>query len=81
MCEVILTLLRYKDTRSRMVELLARFLEANTRRSQIQTEEEKVAGDGFMLNILYCLHELSIDKIPVEKVSVVRLAFACTYWL
>lgn len=51
-----------------MLALLASFLEANSRRSQIQVEEEKVAGDGFMLNLLSCLHELSIDKIAVTKV-------------
>ena len=73
MCEIILTILRNKGTRPVMVELLGAFLEANSRRSQIQVEEFKVSTDGFMLNLLNCLYELSIGKIPIDKVSLLKL--------
>ncbi|XP_067945570.1 ubiquitin conjugation factor E4 B-like [Watersipora subatra] len=69
MCEIILTILRVKETRPAVLSLLATFLEANGRRSQIQVDERKVATDGFMLNLLSCLHELSIDKISVSKID------------
>ena len=68
-----------------MVELLGAFLEANSRRSQIQVEEFKVSTDGFMLNLLNCLYELSIGKIPIDKVCVLKLltmsyVVHCSLW-
>lgn len=70
MCEVILVLLKNKESRPSMVDLLAVFLERNLRRAQIRSDELKEAKDGFMLNLLYCLLDLTVDKIPLDKVGV-----------
>jgi len=69
MSETILNILRYKESRSSMISLLANFLESNSKRTQMQVEEDKVSKDGFMLNLLSCLYDLCIDKIPYTKVG------------
>ncbi|KAF6038955.1 hypothetical protein EB796_002739 [Bugula neritina] len=69
MSETILNILRYKESRSSMISLLANFLESNSKRTQMQVEEDKVSKDGFMLNLLSCLYDLCIDKIPYTKVD------------
>ena len=51
-----------------MVSLLAACIGRNYKRAQMRTDELKVAEDGFILNLLSCLLDLTNDKIPLDKV-------------
>lgn len=73
MFDVMLILLRHKETRPVTVSLIASFIERNYKRSQMRTDELKVAEDGFILNLLSCLLDLTNDKIPLEKVIFVLI--------
>lgn len=56
------------DTREAALEYIAKVLERNAKRSQLQPDERLVAGDGFMLNLLGVLQQLSV-KISIDKVD------------
>lgn len=65
---ILLALLRNADNRSTVLAYIAKVLQANEKRSQIHSEERKLARDGFMLNLLSVLQKLSI-KIRLQKVD------------
>ena len=50
------------------MHFLGAAIERNSKRAQLQTDERLVAGEGFMLNVLTVLQQLSI-KIKLDKVS------------
>lgn len=54
--------------RGRTVAYIAALLKANEKRAQLQVNERTVATDGFMLNLLSVLHQLSV-KIQLDKVD------------
>ncbi|XP_048766609.1 ubiquitin conjugation factor E4 B-like [Ostrea edulis] len=56
------------QSRDRALTYIATALERNSRKSQIQVDERYVAGDGFMLNLLSILQQLSV-KITLDKVD------------
>lgn len=62
------TFLRSADNRSAVLKFFAQTLSANEKRSQIHSEEKKLARDGFMINLLSVLQKLSI-KIRLQKVD------------
>ncbi|UYV79527.1 UBE4B [Cordylochernes scorpioides] len=56
------------DSREPMMAYLARLLTANQSRAQLQINESRVSGDGFMLNLLTVFQSLSV-KIKLDKVD------------
>lgn len=57
-----------QESRDQCLSYVARVLQYNEKRSQMQAEERTLAGDGFMLNLLSVLQNLSI-KIKLNKVD------------
>ncbi|CAH1109977.1 unnamed protein product [Psylliodes chrysocephalus] len=61
-------LMANQDSRDPCLNYIAEVLKYNEKRSQLQTEERALAGDGFMLNLLSVLQFLSV-KIKLNKVD------------
>ncbi|CAG9813429.1 unnamed protein product [Phaedon cochleariae] len=57
-----------QESRDACLAYLGKLLKYNEKRSQIQMEERTLAGDGFMLNLLSILQNLSV-KIKLDKVD------------
>nr|CAH7740032.1 unnamed protein product [Callosobruchus chinensis] len=57
-----------QESRDQSLKYIAEVLRHNEKRSQIQVEERSLAGDGFMLNLLSVLQNLSV-KIKLNKVD------------
>lgn len=66
--KVVHGLLVNSETREAAMHYIATALNRNVRKSQIQVDENFVAGDGFMLNLLAVLQKLSL-KISLDKVD------------
>ncbi|XP_014229412.1 ubiquitin conjugation factor E4 B [Trichogramma pretiosum] len=66
--KIIHALLATTSCRDQVLEYLASLLSLNEKRSQIQTEEHLLAGDGFCLNILSVMQILS-QKIKLDTVD------------
>lgn len=62
------SILANSNCREAMLTYLATLLRYNEKRTQIQTEEFSLAGDGFMLNLLSVLQMLSV-KIKLDTVD------------
>ena len=62
------------------MDFLAAAIQRNSKRAQLQSDERLVAGEGFMLNVLTVLQQLSI-KIKLDKVlcpsSLLSQFFVC----
>ncbi|RUS76022.1 hypothetical protein EGW08_016227, partial [Elysia chlorotica] len=54
------------STREATLDFIARTMERNSKRSQIQFDERFLCGDGFMLNLMSVLQKLS-QKIVLDK--------------
>ncbi|XP_033104653.1 ubiquitin conjugation factor E4 B-like [Anneissia japonica] len=63
------TMLVNAETREKTLVYLATILQRNQKRAQMQAEAALLAGDGYMLNVLVVLQQLSV-KIQLEKVNV-----------
>ncbi|CAH2018717.1 unnamed protein product [Acanthoscelides obtectus] len=57
-----------QDSRDQSLNYIAEVLKHNEKRAQIQVEERALAGDGFMLNLLSVLQNLSV-KIKLSRVD------------
>ena len=62
-------LLVNSETRDAAMDFLGAAIERNCKRAQLQSDERLVAGEGFMLNVLTVLQQLSI-KIKLDKVPI-----------
>jgi len=56
------------DTREAALNWTAAAVQRNVKRSQLQSDERMVAGEGFMLNLLCVMQQLSL-KIKMDKVD------------
>jgi len=56
------------ETRDAAMSYLAAMLERNAKRSQLRADTQLVCGDGFMLNMLTVMQQLSV-KVKVERVD------------
>lgn len=65
---ILHTFLRTAENRSVVLSFISQTLSANEKRTQIHSEEKKLARDGFMLNLLSVLQKLAI-KIRLQKVD------------
>ncbi|XP_052828184.1 ubiquitin conjugation factor E4 B isoform X1 [Octopus bimaculoides] len=66
--KIIHAVLVNSESRDAAIGLLEKFIDGNSKKSQIQVDERYVAGDGFMLNLLTVLQMLAI-KISLDKVD------------
>lgn len=66
--KILHTILVNGQSRDLALSYIAKALERNAKKSQIQVDERYVAGDGFMLNLLSVLQQLSV-KISLDKVD------------
>ncbi|KAJ8932414.1 hypothetical protein NQ314_014671 [Rhamnusium bicolor] len=57
-----------QESRDSCLNYIAQLLKYNEKRSQLQMEERTLAGDGFMLNLLSILQNLSV-KIKLNKMD------------
>lgn len=62
-------LLVNSSTREATLDYIAKVLERNIKRSQIQFDERFLCGDGFMLNLMSVLQKLS-EKIVLDKIDI-----------
>ncbi|KAK3759118.1 hypothetical protein RRG08_040672 [Elysia crispata] len=69
-------LLVNSSTREATLDFIAKILERNSKRSQIQFDERFLCGDGFMLNLMSVLQKLS-QKIVLDKIDI-YYPFHCT---
>lgn len=65
---VVHDMLANPASRDSMLSYLSTLLKKNEKRTQIQSEESTLAGDGFMLNLLSVLQMLSL-KIKMDRVN------------
>lgn len=65
---VVHDMLANPASRDSMLSYLSTLLKQNEKRTQIQSEEATLAGDGFMLNLLSVLQMLSV-KIKMDRVN------------
>lgn len=65
--KVLHTLLLNGDTRDAALGYIAAVLDRNQKRAQMQADERMISGEGFMLNFLTVLQQLSV-KIKLDKV-------------
>lgn len=56
------------SSRESMLAYVAALLKHNEKRTQMQTDDKSLAGDGFMLNLLSVLQMLSV-KVKIEKID------------
>ncbi|XP_066297718.1 ubiquitin conjugation factor E4 B-like [Branchiostoma lanceolatum] len=68
MFKIIHSLLVNSETRDAMMTYLQAVIARNHKRAQMQADERLVAQDGFMLNIMTVLQQLSI-KVKMDKVD------------
>ena len=73
--KIIHALLVNAETRDATMNFLGATIERNGKRAQLQSDERLVAGEGFMLNVLTVLQQLSI-KIKLDKVRYTFITFA-----
>ena len=66
--KIVYNLLLPKDNRDKVLSYFARVLNMNAKKSGIQAREEVLSRDGFMLNFLSVILDLSA-KVVVEKVD------------
>ncbi|XP_058788728.1 ubiquitin conjugation factor E4 B [Phymastichus coffea] len=66
--QIVHSILAYSACRETAVAYLAALLRNNEKRTQIQTDEYTLAGDGFALNVLSVLQMLSV-KIKLDTVD------------
>lgn len=57
-----------KDTRDTVLKYIAELLKQNSKRIQYNADERSLAQDGFMLNLMAVLQQLSI-KVKLEKID------------
>ncbi|KAJ1522043.1 hypothetical protein ONE63_002360 [Megalurothrips usitatus] len=62
------TILLNSSSREPMMSWFTALVKHNEKRAQLQTEENALAGDGFMLNLLSVLQHLAV-KVKLEKVD------------
>lgn len=61
-------LLKNVDSRNNVLSYFSQILGNNDKRTQFQSDEKKLARDGFMLNLMTVLQKLSV-KIKLERVD------------
>lgn len=66
------SLLVNQDSRYKVLKYLATILAANAKRSQLNSDEKALARDGFMLNIMAILQQLS-TKIKLSRIDTMYL--------
>ncbi|XP_074654460.1 ubiquitin conjugation factor E4 B-like [Tubulanus polymorphus] len=66
--KILHALLVYGETREKAMDFVKMMIETNSKRSQLQSDERLVAGEGFMLNFLAVLQKLSV-RINLDKVD------------
>ena len=66
--KIVYNLLLPKDNRDKVLSYFARVLNMNAKKSGIQAKEDVLSRDGFMLNFLSVILDLSA-KVVVEKVD------------
>lgn len=57
-----------KDTRDTVLKYIAELLKQNAKRTQYNADERSLAQDGFMLNLMAVLQQLSF-KVKLEKID------------
>lgn len=57
-----------KDTRDTVLKYIAQLLKQNAKRTQYNADERSLAQDGFMLNLMAVMQQLSI-KVKLEKID------------
>lgn len=62
------TFILNKDTRDTVLKYIAELLKQNGKRTQYNADERSLAQDGFMLNLMAVLQQLSI-KVKLEKID------------
>lgn len=67
--DIINLLLRNTESKEPIIHYLSRLLYENSKQYGIRPVESEIAGQGFMLNVLYVFQKLSIGKIKFEKVD------------
>ncbi len=72
--KIIHALLVNGETRDAALNFLGACIERNSKRAQLQSDERLVGGEGFMLNVLSVLQQLSV-KIKLDKVRAGALTF------
>uniref|UniRef100_A0A914WVH2 Ubiquitin conjugation factor E4 core domain-containing protein n=1 Tax=Plectus sambesii TaxID=2011161 RepID=A0A914WVH2_9BILA len=65
--KVLHAILANADSREKAIEFLASIIKYNEKKSQLQADGSKLASDGFMLNFLAIMYELSA-KVGLDKV-------------
>ena len=68
MFKIMYNLLLPKETRDSILSYFANVLNLNAKKSGIQAQEEYLSSDGFMLNFLSVILDLSV-KVVVDKVD------------
>jgi len=74
------TLLLNPSSRKPVLDFVAQVLQYNAKRTQMQSEESTLAGDGFMLNLLSVLQQLAlkVKRHPFFFLNLfLRLSFLC----
>ncbi|CAF0981335.1 unnamed protein product [Brachionus calyciflorus] len=69
---IVKALVYNKQSRENLINFLKYTIRYNYKRSNIQLNESIVCGDGYMLNVLFILHELA-RPIKKEKVELMPL--------
>ena len=67
MHDIIHPILVNTSTRDKVLDYLSALLKTNKKRSQIQADDNKLANDAFMVNLMFVLLMLS-EKVTLEKV-------------
>lgn len=58
----------YKDTRDTVLKYIAELLKHNGKRTQYNADERSLAQDGFMLNLMAVLQQLSL-KVKLDRID------------
>ncbi|CAF0795705.1 unnamed protein product [Didymodactylos carnosus] len=69
MHKIVLAFFSNVQSRSAMLNYLQKFIQCNLKRNFIQSDESRVSGDGFMLNLTFVLQSLALP-IDVQKVDI-----------
>ncbi|OQR76404.1 ubiquitin conjugation factor E4 B-like [Tropilaelaps mercedesae] len=67
-CEIVYAILVNPSSRAEMLAWLVAVVKANEKRSQLRLDDMAVATDGFMINLVFVMQQLSL-KVRVDKVD------------
>ncbi|CRK98093.1 CLUMA_CG011461, isoform A [Clunio marinus] len=66
--QLFYTFILNKDTRGTVLKYIAELLKHNSKRTQYNADERSLAQDGFMLNLMAVLQQLSI-KVKLDRID------------